>query len=128
MEGLREDGGTTSRTSTTSMTYFAVHVRSPRRPLADGRLARISYRVRRGRHRHARHDGRGRAALAGDGARDLSGSRAALGAGHRDSLRRRGGLGNGAVVRAGAPVAGLHGLAGSIIGMPFSLEGFAFFT
>ena len=48
--------------------------------------------------------------------------------GHRDPVRRRRGVGHGAVVRARACCGrGFMEFAGPIIGMPFSLEGFAFF-
>ena len=37
-------------------------------------------------------------------------------------------VGNGACVRVRSALAKFYGKAGAIIGMPFSLEGFAFFT
>ena len=62
------------------------------------------------------------------GDRDLPRARQALGQGHGDPVRRRRGLGHGALVRAGLLWPGFMEFAGPIIGMPFSLEGFAFFT
>src|SRR5882672_10320621 len=93
-----------------SSSYFHSHARPPGRPLPDGGLARVSHRVRRHRDRHAAHDGAGGAALASDGARDLSRSRQALGQGDRHPVRGRRRVRDGALVRARAPVAPVHGV------------------
>src|SRR5467141_1505886 len=93
-----------------SSSYFHSHARPPGRPLADGCVAGLPHRVRRHRDRDAAHDGPGGAALAGDGTRDLSRSGQARGQGHRHPVRGRRRCRNGAVVRARAPVAPVHGV------------------
>src|SRR2546426_3196126 len=93
-----------------SSSYFHTYVRPPGRPLADGCIAGLPHRVRRHRDRHAAHDGPGGTALAGDGARDLSRSRQALGEGDRHLVRGRRRVRDGTVVRARAAVAPVHGV------------------
>jgi cytochrome bd-type quinol oxidase subunit 1 len=47
--------------------------------------------------------------------------------GVRDPVRRRSGVGDDHQLRTGGVVATVHGFHGGIIGLPFSLEGAAFF-
>ena len=107
----------------------AAHVRSARRPLPDGDVARLPHHLRRGRHRHAGAHGRRRAALAAAPATRSTSSSPSAG----PRARRSSSPSAPSRARCSRSSWACSGPASwsspaRIIGMPFSLEGFAFFT
>ena len=101
-----------------------------RRALALRPLARLPHRLRGGRRGDAALHGARRVALAADAATpDYLELAQALGEGHRHPLRGRRGVGHGASrSSSGCSGRGSWSSPGRSSGMPFSLEGFAFFT
>ena len=99
----------------------------PRRPRPDGDVAGVPPRLRRLRRRPAGDDAGRRGAAPADRRRGLARPGPSLVQGVRRPLRRRRGLGHDHLVRARAALAAFDEVAGGIIGLPFSLEGFAFF-